>query len=74
MRFQTTVNSGAVLIMLEQCARGQIHLIQIALSYCVMLLFMYSNGIELSLLLIHSAIFALCVSCLHELLVIKDTS
>jgi hypothetical protein len=25
--------------------RGLIHLIQFALSYCVMLLFMYSNGI-----------------------------
>jgi len=35
---------GTVGVMLEQCARGVIHMVQFAVSYCIMLLFMYSNG------------------------------
>jgi copper transporter 1 len=35
---------GIVWVTLEQCARGVIHMVQFAVSYCIMLLFMYSNG------------------------------
>lgn len=31
-------------IMLEQFVRGMIHMVQFAISYCIMLMFMYSNG------------------------------
>jgi copper transporter 1 len=31
-------------VMLEQLVRGLIHTVQFAVSYCIMLLFMYSNG------------------------------
>ena len=34
----------------EQLLRGSIHTIQFAVSYCIMLLFMYSNGTTLLLL------------------------
>jgi len=38
--------------MIEQLARGLIHMVQFAVSYCIMLLFMYSNGfIIISILL-----------------------
>ena len=33
-------------VVLEQTARGAIHMAQFAVSYCIMLLFMYSNGKE----------------------------
>jgi copper transporter 1 len=32
-------------VVLEQYARGFIHTLQFAISYCIMLLFMYCNGI-----------------------------
>ena len=33
-----------VVIVLEQLLRGLMHTVQFAVSYCIMLLFMYSNG------------------------------
>jgi copper transporter 1 len=33
-----------VVVVLEQSLRGLIHTVQFAVSYCIMLLFMYSNG------------------------------
>lgn len=33
-----------VIVVLEQSARGVLHALQFAVSYCIMLLFMYSNG------------------------------
>ena len=33
-------------VVLEQSARGVIHMAQFGVSYCIMLLFMYSNGKE----------------------------
>ncbi|KUJ23199.1 Ctr-domain-containing protein [Mollisia scopiformis] len=33
-----------VVVMLEQILRGLIHMVQFSVSYCIMLLFMYSNG------------------------------
>ncbi|KAL2068822.1 hypothetical protein VTL71DRAFT_15160 [Oculimacula yallundae] len=33
-----------LLVVLEQLLRGAIHAVQFAASYCIMLLFMYSNG------------------------------
>ncbi|KAE9379417.1 Ctr-domain-containing protein [Stipitochalara longipes BDJ] len=41
-----------VVIVLEQVLRGSMHTVQFAVSYCIMLLFMYSNGyIIISILL-----------------------
>ncbi|PBP25718.1 high affinity copper transporter [Diplocarpon rosae] len=34
----------AIIVVLEQFLRGLIHVAQFSISYCVMLLFMYSNG------------------------------
>jgi len=33
-----------VVVVLEQLLRGLIHVVQFSVSYCIMLLFMYSNG------------------------------
>jgi copper transporter 1 len=33
-----------LVVVLEQGARGLLHVLQFAVSYCIMLLFMYSNG------------------------------
>jgi len=33
-----------LVVVLEQGARGLLHVIQFSVSYCIMLLFMYSNG------------------------------
>ncbi|KAH7336325.1 Ctr copper transporter family-domain-containing protein [Rhexocercosporidium sp. MPI-PUGE-AT-0058] len=33
-----------LVVMLEQLLRGMIHVVQFSVSYCIMLLFMYSNG------------------------------
>lgn len=38
-----------VVIVLEQVLRGLIHVVQFSVSYCIMLLFMYSNGTYLML-------------------------
>jgi copper transporter 1 len=35
-------------VVLEQLLRGLIHTVQFSVSYCIMLLFMYSNGKYLS--------------------------
>jgi copper transporter 1 len=35
---------GIGAIVLEQILRGLIHVVQFSVSYCIMLLFMYSNG------------------------------
>jgi copper transporter 1 len=35
---------GRTPVVLEQLLRGLIHTVQFAVSYCIMLLFMYSNG------------------------------
>jgi copper transporter 1 len=42
-------HSSTMNVMLEQGARGVIHMVQFGVSYCIMLLFMYSNGTYLSL-------------------------
>ncbi|KAI6709086.1 hypothetical protein JHW43_008396 [Diplocarpon mali] len=42
------VNQSAAVVMLEQILRGLIHVAQFSISYCIMLLFMYSNGSYLS--------------------------
>lgn len=34
-----------VAVVLQQLARGTVHTLQFAVSYCIMLLFMYSNGV-----------------------------
>ncbi|KAH6679246.1 Ctr copper transporter family-domain-containing protein [Halenospora varia] len=34
----------AIVVALEQIARGALHTVQFSVSYCIMLLFMYSNG------------------------------
>jgi copper transporter 1 len=31
-------------VVLEQLLRGLVHTVQFSVSYCIMLLFMYSNG------------------------------
>lgn len=38
-------NQKQCVIFLEQLSRGLIHGLQFAVSYCIMMLFMYSNGI-----------------------------
>jgi copper transporter 1 len=40
---------GRTTVVVEQLLRGLIHTVQFSVSYCIMLLFMYSNG-ELRLL------------------------
>lgn len=37
-----------LMMMLGQFARGVIHTVQFGVSYCIMLLFMYSNGMYTS--------------------------
>jgi copper transporter 1 len=37
-------NGTTAVVVLEQLLRGSIHTVQFAVSYCIMLLFMYSNG------------------------------
>ncbi len=37
-------------VVLEQLLRGLIHAVQFSVSYCIMLLFMYSNGAYLTIL------------------------
>jgi solute carrier family 31 (copper transporter), member 1 len=37
---------GGMKVLCEQIARGAIHMLQFGVSYCIMLLFMYSNGKE----------------------------
>ncbi|PBP15898.1 high affinity copper transporter [Diplocarpon rosae] len=39
----------AIVVVLQQFSRGLIHVGQFSISYCVMLLFMYSNGSYLSI-------------------------
>lgn len=36
-----------VVIIVEQLMRGLVHVVQFSISYCIMLLFMYSNGVYL---------------------------
>ncbi|KAG4444484.1 hypothetical protein IFR05_000075 [Cadophora sp. M221] len=49
-----------VVVVLEQLLRGMIHVLQFSVSYCIMLLFMYSNGyIIISILVGALAGFAL---------------
>lgn len=33
-----------MVIVIEQILRGLIHMVQFSVSYCIMLMFMYSNG------------------------------
>ena len=40
------LQSRTIVVVLEQCVRGLIHMVQFAVSYCIMLLFMYSNGMD----------------------------
>lgn len=40
-----------VVIVLEQILRGLIHMVQFSVSYCIMLMFMYSNGTNLFVLI-----------------------
>jgi len=40
----STGSRVTVTVVLEQGARGLIHMVQFGVSYCIMLLFMYSNG------------------------------
>jgi copper transporter 1 len=42
------VKERPVVVMMEQILRGLIHMIQFLISYCIMLLFMYSNGMYFS--------------------------
>ncbi len=34
----------SMVVVFEQILRGLIHMVQFSVSYCIMLLFMYSNG------------------------------
>lgn len=43
-----------MMMMLEQFARGVIHTVQFGVSYCIMLMFMYSNGTNSPHLLVSS--------------------
>jgi copper transporter 1 len=38
------LKARTTMVVLEQLLRGLIHTVQFSVSYCIMLLFMYSNG------------------------------
>ena len=39
-------------VVLEQLLRGLVHTVQFSVSYCIMLLFMYSNGKSVLILML----------------------
>jgi len=42
----STLKNKRFVVILEQISRGLIHAVQFSISYCIMLLFMYSNGMH----------------------------
>lgn len=50
------VNERLIMVMLEQILRGLIHMVQFSISYCIMLLFMYSNGMSFSFSVLRTAV------------------
>ncbi|EKD12222.1 uncharacterized protein L3040_000308 [Drepanopeziza brunnea f. sp. 'multigermtubi'] len=42
--FKDEPKQKAMVVILDQLLRGLIHVVQFSISYCIMLLFMYSNG------------------------------
>ena len=46
----TSGRERMLVVVLEQGARGLLHVVQFSVSYCIMLLFMYSNGKHLPML------------------------